>query len=197
MGGWVGVAGILAVRWVVFVAMIGTVKGASWCLAQNNTSQQALQTGLDYACGNGADCSQIQSNGLCYQPNTVQSHASYAYNSYYQKNSMAPGACNFSGTATVSMTDPSYGSCVYPSSQSGGGSVPVAPPPPGTGGVGGTPPPPGTGGGGGTPPPPGISGGGFPSLGPSTPSDNSKAYSPKFSAYPFSILFLLQLILLG
>ncbi|CAN6892178.1 unnamed protein product, partial [Brassica oleracea] len=29
---------------------------------------------------------------------------------------MAPGSCNFAGTSTIAKTDPSYGSCVYPSS---------------------------------------------------------------------------------
>ncbi|KAG9445738.1 hypothetical protein H6P81_011866 [Aristolochia fimbriata] len=90
--------------------------GAFWCIARSNVSEQALQTALDYACGAGADCAPIQSSGLCYLPNTLQAHASYAFNSYYQRRAMAPGSCDFSGTAVVAMSDPSYGSCVYPSS---------------------------------------------------------------------------------
>lgn len=87
----------------IFVA----VEGASWCVTRSDASAQALQTALDYACGAGADCSPIQSNGLCYLPNTIQAHASYAFNSYYQRKAMAPGSCDFSGTATIAQTDPS------------------------------------------------------------------------------------------
>lgn len=66
-----------------------------------------LQTGLDYACGAGADCAPIHLGGSCFLPNTVQGHASYAYNSYYQKAGYASGACDFSGTATLTISDPS------------------------------------------------------------------------------------------
>ncbi|XWS13421.1 hypothetical protein CRYUN_Cryun36dG0035900 [Craigia yunnanensis] len=93
------------------------VQGTSWCVVRSDASNQALQTALDYACGSGADCSPIQSSGLCFLPNTIQAHASYAFNSYYQRRAMAPGSCDFSGTATIAKTDPSYGSCMYPSSQ--------------------------------------------------------------------------------
>ncbi|KAK3006864.1 hypothetical protein RJ639_015529 [Escallonia herrerae] len=100
-----------------------TVVAASWCVARSDASEQALQTALDYACGAGADCAPVLSSGLCYLPNTIQAHASYAYNSYFQRKSMAPGSCDFSGTATVASTDPSYGSCIYPSSPSTAGGM--------------------------------------------------------------------------
>ncbi|KAH7521770.1 hypothetical protein FEM48_Zijuj07G0067600 [Ziziphus jujuba var. spinosa] len=87
---------------------------ATWCVARSDASAQALQTALDYACSTGADCTPLQSDGLCFLPNTIQAHASYAFNSYYQRKSMAPGSCDFSGTATVAQTDPSYGSCLVP-----------------------------------------------------------------------------------
>ncbi|KAJ7980544.1 PLASMODESMATA CALLOSE-BINDING PROTEIN 3-like [Quillaja saponaria] len=97
------------------------VEGASWCVARSDASTPALQTALDYACASGADCTPIQSSGLCYLPNTIQAHASYAFNSYFQRKAMAPGSCDFSGTATIAQTDPSYGSCVFPSSSSAAG----------------------------------------------------------------------------
>ncbi|PKI55691.1 carbohydrate-binding X8 domain-containing protein-like [Punica granatum] len=88
---------------------------SSWCIASPSSSQIALQVALDYACGyGGADCSGIQSNGKCYYPNSVRDHASYAFNQYYQKNPL-PTSCNFAGTAVVTNTDPSTGSCQYPS----------------------------------------------------------------------------------
>ncbi|KAL2463351.1 Carbohydrate-binding X8 domain superfamily protein [Forsythia ovata] len=124
------------------------VEAATWCVARSDASDQALQIAIDYACGTGADCAPIQSSGLCYLPNTLQAHASYAFNSYYQRKGNAPGSCSFAGTATIAKTDPSYGSCVYPSSPStaggtGGQATPLGTTIPGT-----TPslplPPPGT-----------------------------------------------------
>ncbi|KAH7533734.1 hypothetical protein FEM48_Zijuj04G0163100 [Ziziphus jujuba var. spinosa] len=89
--------------------------GASWCIASQSSSQTALQVALDYACGyGGADCSAIQSGGSCYNPNSIRDHASYAFNSYYQKNPV-PNSCNFGGTAVITSTNPSTGTCQYPS----------------------------------------------------------------------------------
>ncbi|KAL2325630.1 hypothetical protein Fmac_024688 [Flemingia macrophylla] len=93
-------------------------QGQSWCVAKQGASESALQSALDYACGmGGADCSQIQQGGSCYSPVTLQSHASFAFNSYYQKNP-APTSCDFGGTATLVNTNPSSGSCIFPSSSS-------------------------------------------------------------------------------
>ena len=62
---------------------------------------------LDYACGSGGDCLPLQPDGLCFLPNTIQAHASYAFNSYYQRRARAPGSCDFAGTATIATSDPS------------------------------------------------------------------------------------------
>ncbi|KAJ9685938.1 hypothetical protein PVL29_015021 [Vitis rotundifolia] len=92
-----------------------TSSGASWCVASQTSSQTALQVALDYACGyGGADCSAIQPAGSCYNPNTLHDHASFAFNDYYQKNPV-PTSCSFGGTAVVTSTDPSSGTCQYPS----------------------------------------------------------------------------------
>ena len=81
--------------------------GPSWCVARSDASDLALQTALDYACGAGSDCAPIQTTGLCYLPNTLQAHASYAFNSFFQRKSMAPGSCDFGGVANIARTDPS------------------------------------------------------------------------------------------
>lgn len=83
------------------------VDGATYCLCKDGLSDAALQKSLDYACGAGADCTQILQSGACFQPNTVKDHCSYAVNSYYQKKGQAVGSCDFSGTATTSANPPS------------------------------------------------------------------------------------------
>ncbi|GMI79405.1 hypothetical protein HRI_001609800 [Hibiscus trionum] len=102
------------------------VPGQSWCIARTGVLETSLQSALDYACGTGGvDCSQIQQGANCYNPNSLQNHASYAFNSYYQKNP-APTSCDFGGAATIVNTNPSTGSCIYPSS--GSQSTPIATP---------------------------------------------------------------------
>lgn len=91
----------------VVVLLTAQTGAANWCVARSDASDQALQTALDYACWAGADCAPILTNGLCFLPNTLIAHASYAFNSYFQRKNMAPGSCDFSGTATVAKTDPS------------------------------------------------------------------------------------------
>ncbi|OEL16787.1 hypothetical protein BAE44_0022194 [Dichanthelium oligosanthes] len=100
--------------------------GGTWCVASQSANPTALQVALDYACGYGADCSAIQPGGSCFNPDTMHDHASYAFNSYYQKNPV-PTSCDFGGTATITNTDPSSGSCQY--SASSGGAQNMMPPP--------------------------------------------------------------------
>ncbi|XP_073135701.1 uncharacterized protein [Henckelia pumila] len=166
---------------------------ATWCVARSDASDESLQTALDYACGGGADCAPLQSSGLCYLPNTVQAHASYAFNSYYQRKGSAPGSCSFAGTASVAQTDPSYGSCVYPSSASTAGGI-IAPG--GTATPDSTPntmqplSPPGT-----TQPLYGIGGGFTPGIGtvlPDSPKANASP-NPLFKALLSPVTFLLSI----
>lgn len=84
------------------------VDGITWCVAHAGVNQIDLQNALDWACGLGmADCRPIQEGGPCYEPDNLVSHASYAFNNYYQQNGNSDIACNFGGTATLTKNDPS------------------------------------------------------------------------------------------
>lgn len=88
-----------------------------WCVAKNNAEDAALQSAIDWACGQGgANCDPIQANKPCYDPNNIQSTASFVFNDYYVRNLPSGGTCDFSGTAAVSSLDPSHENCKFPSS---------------------------------------------------------------------------------
>nr|KAJ0205459.1 hypothetical protein LSAT_V11C500260510 [Lactuca sativa] len=75
---------------------------------KSQATEPKLQQVLDYLCGQ-LDCKEIQPGGSCFNPNTVRNHASYAIDLNFQIN----GVCDIS-YATPAVTDPSFGTCVYP-----------------------------------------------------------------------------------
>ncbi|KAK2636076.1 hypothetical protein Ddye_030868 [Dipteronia dyeriana] len=106
-----------AVYLVLFLAFTGH-SSALYCICKDGVGDASLQKSLDYACGAGADCTPILQNGVCYNPNTVKDHCSYAVNSYFQKKGQSSGTCDFSGTAVTSANPPSNlpSTCSFPSS---------------------------------------------------------------------------------
>lgn len=78
-----------------------------YCIADEQTPEDELVQAMNWACGNGADCSAIRENQPCYIPNTVKDHASYAFNSYYQNMKHKGGSCYFNAAALLSDLNPS------------------------------------------------------------------------------------------
>ncbi|KAF2318795.1 hypothetical protein GH714_010757 [Hevea brasiliensis] len=58
--------------------------GKRWCVPKASATVQALQANIDYVCSQGVDCRPIQASGVCFDPNSVWSHASFVMNSFYQ-----------------------------------------------------------------------------------------------------------------
>ncbi|XP_011078239.1 glucan endo-1,3-beta-glucosidase 13 [Sesamum indicum] len=88
--------------------------GTTWCIASPTASDADLKNGLDWACSSGnVDCSAIQPSQPCFEPDNLASHASYAFNSYYQQNGATDIACSFGGAGVRTNKNPSYDSCLY------------------------------------------------------------------------------------
>ncbi|KAI3847662.1 hypothetical protein MKX03_008840 [Papaver bracteatum] len=48
------------------------------------------------------------------EPDNYRLNASYAFNLYYQKKNRITGSCDFNGTAMITTTNTSHGTCVFP-----------------------------------------------------------------------------------
>ncbi|XP_010550333.1 PREDICTED: glucan endo-1,3-beta-glucosidase 13-like [Tarenaya hassleriana] len=85
-----------------------------WCVAKPSVAEEILQQALDFACGEGgADCDEIRPHGSCFRPDTAVAHASFAFNSYWQKTKRNGSTCSFGGTAMLITADPSYLHCRF------------------------------------------------------------------------------------
>ncbi|ESW13910.1 hypothetical protein PHAVU_008G236700 [Phaseolus vulgaris] len=89
----------------------------TFCIAKDGADPKMLQAALDWACGPGkVECSPLLQGQPCYEPDNVIAHANYAFDTYYHKMGKTPDACDFNGVATISTSDPSHGSCLFPGS---------------------------------------------------------------------------------
>ncbi|XP_020257164.1 glucan endo-1,3-beta-glucosidase 3-like [Asparagus officinalis] len=89
----------------------------TYCIAKDGVDEKMLQAALDWACGPGkVDCSELLQGQPCYDPDTVEAHATYAFNAYYHQMGMGAGTCDFNGVAAITTTDPSHGPCKFPGS---------------------------------------------------------------------------------
>ncbi|RZC93024.1 hypothetical protein C5167_028383 [Papaver somniferum] len=79
-----------------------------WCVADRQASKEKLEDALNWACGQRSDiCLNIQQYKPCYLPDILEDHASYAFNSYYQKFKNQGAVCDFRGVAKIANVDPS------------------------------------------------------------------------------------------
>ncbi|KAK6919168.1 X8 domain [Dillenia turbinata] len=104
---------LIALIIVLSITIESNAQQKEWCIASPGASDAMLQEALDWACKNGADCSMFQPIRPCYLPDNLRHHASYAFNSYYQKFKKSGGTCDFHNCATTCLGDPSHGSCHF------------------------------------------------------------------------------------
>jgi len=74
------------------------------CQPKPGETDDALGEQLQWACQpSNLDCTPINPGGQYFEPNNVQSHCAWAFNTYYQANRVTQGisACYFNGTSQM------------------------------------------------------------------------------------------------
>jgi exo-beta-1,3-glucanase (GH17 family) len=86
----------------------------AWCVLAGGVgggkavNETAVAAAVAYACQQGSGtCAAIQPGGACHEPDTMDAHASYAFNAYWQQFRKAGGTCFFNGLAVTTSKDPS------------------------------------------------------------------------------------------
>ncbi|WOL03686.1 hypothetical protein Cni_G12406 [Canna indica] len=92
-------------------------EGPIWCVFGGGGNATSVGAAVAYACAQAKGaCDAIRRGAPCYEPNTLAAHASYAFNSYWQRFRGAGATCFFGGLAVQTKINPSYGSCKFPTS---------------------------------------------------------------------------------
>ncbi|XP_023642813.1 glucan endo-1,3-beta-glucosidase 13 [Capsella rubella] len=93
---------------------IAKAEFGQWCVVDSQIPDYVIQAALDWACRQGGvDCTQIQPNQPCFEPNTLKDHASFVFNSYYQIYKHRGAECYFNSAGILTQNDPSHGSCHF------------------------------------------------------------------------------------
>lgn len=87
-----------------------------WCLPKPGVSPENLQNVVNYVCSHMA-CPQPTTD-RCFAYSDLSGRAGIIMNLYYQRFGRTEQACYFEGNGMIVTTDPSSGSCLYPSSSS-------------------------------------------------------------------------------
>ncbi|KAJ0110616.1 hypothetical protein Patl1_01861 [Pistacia atlantica] len=98
---------MLALLFMLLISPKSDGQDEQWCIADEQTPDSELLEAMDWACGaGGANCTNIHPNQPCFYPNTTKDHASYAFNSYFQKYKNKGGSCYFKGAGLITELDP-------------------------------------------------------------------------------------------
>jgi hypothetical protein len=71
---------------------------------KRNATNATVLNALKWVCSAGKiNCAPINRGGARFYPDTLQAHADWAFNEYYQKNKFPAGAasCDFGGSAEL------------------------------------------------------------------------------------------------
>ncbi|KAH7296567.1 hypothetical protein KP509_26G028400 [Ceratopteris richardii] len=84
-----------------------------WCVYNSKANDQtSLADSITYACSL-SDCTSLGYGGSCNTYLDADGNASYAFNSYFQRQNQMLGSCDFNGLGQVVMVDPSVGICEF------------------------------------------------------------------------------------
>ncbi|GFP93513.1 probable glucan endo-1 3-beta-glucosidase a6 [Phtheirospermum japonicum] len=93
--------------------------GKLWCVVKNGANMTAVAAAQTWACSNGNSshhtCDAIQPGRECSGSSSTRTRASYAFSSYWAEMRAVGGGCDFQGLANITKTDPSFGTCKFPS----------------------------------------------------------------------------------
>ncbi|EOA33827.1 hypothetical protein CARUB_v10021306mg [Capsella rubella] len=90
------------------------VSAKTWCVLAASATDAQLQANIDWACSiEIVDCVSISPGGVCYEPNTLTTHASYVMNDYYRLHGETEEACDFNHSGQVINANPSYLRCRF------------------------------------------------------------------------------------